>query len=1161
MNGTSQAGVLSRDSADGASRLRIRLEWDQIAQSCRVPQVKVAVLATFTANPLTPYLGIAFEQARIPADIWVGPYNQIMSQCLSEDGELAHYRPDILVCWPRLEELWGGGPLPLTDDPASYIDAAAELADACLDAARRLRATLVFVLPALPELRPLGLGDACSAVAVGATAAAVREALRRQLAGQPDVLVFDAEEIVRAVGSARAYNQRMLAVARIPFSEEIFCIAGQRMARLVALGRRATTKTLVVTPDNVLWGGALGELGPKGVDLNEGGSGELYRQVQAFLLELRRAGVRIALCGGYTEPDVWETFARREMRLRQEDLAGWRLGSEPLSVALRALAEELQTDLENVVLITNSADAISEVQVELPDVATILMPDDAAEWLNALQGAGVLDHLPPVKQVEPAADVARSDGADRPRNSKLSLQDFLARLAPEVEVFAAQAHQIEHVAHMTQHTSDFHLTGIQRSSADVEAFLAAGNAECWVAQVRDRLGDYGIAGALLFTIETDTLVVDTFLLNCRVLGRNVEYIVLDKLAEIARERGCAQMRLIHRRTARNTIAGEFVKAVGAEALRQEDDGFSATLPVGVLATLAPNGQQLSSCSIEPPMLATQDRSAAKVAPAMAFLAARWRKLDEEAQARLVALHDAFQSGEQILEAVRAHHRRSRPHLAEEFVAPRTPLEGQLAAIWAQVLGVERVGVRDNFFHLGGHSILATQLVMQLYEVLGVELPVRIFFETPTVESMAQAIDIVRRTGDDTAFTAEAPTYVKAETVLDPTIVADGARPVERATDPSAIFLTGATGFVGAYLLDELLRRTRADIYCLVRAHDRTDGKARIRDNLARYKLWNESLGERVIPVVGDLTRPLLGLSEERFLALANEIDTIYHAGAITSFIYPYSTLKPTNVLGTQEVLRLASRVKLKPVHFISTLYVFAPGDRPEGRAVAEDDIPEHVETMHIGYRQSKWVAEHLVMIARERGIPVSIYRPSRVAGHSATGACQTNDFVWRMIRACIQANSVFDRDMSMDMVPVDYVSRATVHLSLKPESIGQVFHLTNPRVPYLTEIVEWARSYGYPIRHESYEVWRGRLKQAAERSRENASFALVAFLPQDLSRQQLGDLPFDYRNTLAGLADSSIACPPIDEELFHVYLDYFTRSGFLEAPQAPSEDEALFVAA
>src|SRR6185295_2055930 len=264
----------------------------------------------------------------------------------------------------------------------------------------------------------------------------------------------------------------------------------------------------------------------------------------------------------------------------------------------------------------------------------------------------------------------------------------------------------------------------------------------------------------------------------------------------------------------------------------------------------------------------------------------------------------------------------------------------------------------------------------------------------------------------------------------------------------------------------------ADIYCLVRARDAADGKARIRGNLAYYELWDEALGARVIPVVGDLTQPLLGLSEERFLGLANEIDVIYHAGAITSFIYPYSTLKPTNVLGTQEVLRLASRIRLKPVHFTSTLYVFAPGDRPEGRAVAEDDIPEHVEMMHIGYRQSKWVAEHLVMLARERGIPVSIYRPSRVAGHSADGACQTNDFVWRMIRACIEASSVFDQDMSMDMVPVDYVSRAIVHLSLKPESIGQVFHLTNPRVPYLNEIIEWARSYGYPIRRESYEAWR-----------------------------------------------------------------------------------------
>lgn len=1137
---------------DGPERLRIRLQWDQIRKSGRPAQLKVALLATFTVNPLAPYLGMALEQTTTHADLWIGQYNQIIPQCLSADSELMRYKPDLLVVWLRLEELWGAQPLPLTDAPATYAETAMEVADACLDAAQRCGATLVFVLPALPELRPLGVGDACSPIAVTATATTVREQLRRHLAGQPGVLLVDAEDIVRRVGSLRAYNHRTLAVARIPFSEEVFCLLGQRLAHLITLSQ-APSRLVAIDPDNVLWGGTIEGQGPKGVDLNEGGPGEIYRQVQAWLLELQRAGTRLTLCGSYAEADIWQAFARREMRLKQADVAGWQF--RPCVQAVRELAEDLNVDVDRFVVITANADVRAELEQTLPGAHCIVMPDDPAEWISVLPESGLLDLLPPSTQAPALPEPAVRP--DEQRGGGNTLSNFLARLALDVRLYAVEPQQIEHIAHLTQHTSDFHLTGTQRSSDDITAFLSCNTAECFAIDVHDRLGDYGVAGTIFFQVEADILRVDTFLLNCRVLGRNVEYIVLSRLAAIARERGCTQVQLEYRRTARNAIAGEFVKAVAGGALQQELNGFSARLPIETLAALTAHGTPISSCSLAPTTTMPPERSQNTASPAAAFVTACWHKLGAERQASLLTtIATQYQNSQQILAAVRKRHCRARPHLKEDFVAPRTALEAQLVEVWAHVLGIERVGVRDNFFHLGGHSILATQLVIQLQQKIGVELPVRIFFETPTVESMAQAIEVIRRTGDDTAFVADAPTYIKAEATLDPTIVPDHARPAEYSSDPRAIFLTGATGFLGAFLLYELLRRTHATIYCLVRANDAEAGKARIRQNLEAYSLWDAASSARVIPVLGDLGQPLLGLAEERFLELADTIDVIYHAGANTSFIYPYSTLKATNVLGTQEVLRLASRIKLKPVHFTSTLYVFAPLDRPADRAIAEEDRPEHIDTLHIGYRQSKWVAEQLMLIARDRGLPVCIYRPGRIAGHSQTGACQTNDFVWRMIKACVEAGSVLTQDMLMDMAPVDYVTQAITHLSLQPTSLGKIFHLINARPPYLQQVVEWMRAYGYSIRQEAYDVWRGQLKAAAQRGRESAAYAMIPFLPETLAEDQLGDLPFDQHNALAGLADSAITCPRIDRRLFHTYLDYFIRNGFLEPPHRLSAQPA-----
>lgn len=1147
-------GIPLHDVTDGATRLRVRMQWDQVQRTGRTPQVKVALLSTCTVNPLVPYLGMALEQGHLPADIWIGPYNQVLPQCLDPTSELARYQPDILVIWPRLEDLWGDQPLPLNASPDGFTRGVLDLADVCLDTARRFHATLLFVLPAIPELRPLGLGDAGNWRGVFAAAATAREALRRRLAGQRGVLLLDAEELVRRIGSAQAYNPRMLAIARIPFAEELFWMAGVRMARLIALERQPRRRVLVFDADNLLWGGELREVGPQGVDLQAGGPGEMYRQIQAFLLELRRGGIELALWGDYVVEDLWVACVRPEMRLQREHLAGWRITDEPAALALPALAQELGVALADLVVLTPRQDVIADLQAALPQVATIHLPDDPAEWWHVLPGAAALDQLAPL--TAPEADEVAWEAPRQER--KLDLQEFLTRLAPQVELNPVAPHQIAHVAHLTEQTADFHLTGIQRSEAELTAFCAEAPAECWTIRVRDRLGDYGIAGALLFRCAGDLLLVDTLLLNCRVLGRNVEYQVLHKLATLARERNCHNVRLVYRRTERNAVAGEFVKTVAGGAVAAEATGFSATLPVERLADLATDNVPVSSCTVAPsiPAAATSDTSATAdtVVPAAAFLATRWRRLAPATKADLVThIASDFRNGEALLAAVQRQRRRVRPGLAQTFVAPRTALESQLATVWAQVLGVDQVGVQDNFFHLGGHSILATQLVIQLHAAIGVELPIRIFFETPTVESMAQAIDIIRRTGDDTAFQAEAPTYIKNEIVLDPAIVPNDAEPLVYTGNPRHIFMTGATGFVGAFLLHDLLRQTEAQIACLVRANNAAAGLVRIRENLAAYNLWDAAFNARVIPVVGDLAQPRLGLSDAEFHTLASESELIYHAGAITSFIYPYSTLKPTNVLGTQEVLRLASQVRLKPVHFTSTLYVFAPDDRPEGRPAAEDDLPEHVDTMHIGYRQSKWVAERLVLLARERGIPVSIYRPARISGHSSNGACQTNDFVWRMIRACIEVNSVMAPNMLMDMVPVDYVSRAIVQLSLRPDAVGKVFHLTNPVPPYLDTIVEWVRAYGYPLRREAYDVWRGRLKEAAVHSRESAAYALIAFLPEVLDEKLLADLPFAQENTLAGLAGSSVSCPPITRELFHIYLDYFIQNGFLAAPPQPAE--------
>ncbi|GAB1545497.1 hypothetical protein NUACC21_81730 [Scytonema sp. NUACC21] len=498
---------------------------------------------------------------------------------------------------------------------------------------------------------------------------------------------------------------------------------------------------------------------------------------------------------------------------------------------------------------------------------------------------------------------------------------------------------------------------------------------------------------------------------------------------------------------------------------------------------------------------------------------------------------------------------SRPSLQNTYVAPSNEIEQKIAQIWQKLLGIEQIGVHDNFFDLGGNSLIATQLISQLLSVFAIELPQRCLFEAPTVAKLAEVVTTIQRQ-DTTVESVVSLFDIKKEAVLDATIKPQGVVAESVTTEGANFLLTGATGFLGAFLLYELLQQTEANVYCLVRSKNIKEGKRRIRRNLEAYDLWQHGFSARIIPVIGDLSKSFLGLSSRQYQTMATQIDAIYHNGAIVNFTYPYSVLKSSNVLGTQEVLRLAAQVKVKPVHFTSTIAVFESVTFAESQVIGEDYDLDRVQGLFRGYAQSKWVAEKLIAEANFRGIPTAIYRPGNVAGHSQKGVGNTDDFIWRMMKGCIQLGSAPDVDSLIDISPVDYVSRAIVYLSKQQDSLGKTFHLVNPYPINWNEIVDWMKSFGYPLVKKSYNQWQQELVKNIHQSENNALYPLASlfFGTGNISTEGVSDQmkrpKLDCQNTMKYLADSHIYCPPVSSELLNTYFAYFIRSGFLNPPSS-----------
>ncbi len=388
--------------------------------------------------------------------------------------------------------------------------------------------------------------------------------------------------------------------------------------------------------------------------------------------------------------------------------------------------------------------------------------------------------------------------------------------------------------------------------------------------------------------------------------------------------------------------------------------------------------------------------------------------------------------------------------------------------------------------------------------------------------------------------------LNAEATLAPEIQAHPDA-VNLSAKPNNIFVTGATGFVAAYLLSELLENTDAQIYTLVRTGTRFQGMNRIRRNLSCYLRWRDRYEKRIVPVPGDLKLPRLGLAEAQFDYLAKNVDVIYHVGSKLSYVAPYEFLKAANVGGTQETLRLAVQAKAKPYHFVSSLGIMMGYTVPVGGM--EDDPLDVEKCPPVGYFQSKYVAERIVRIARSRGIPVTIHRIGLIVGDSKNGCSNDDDFVARILIGSILAGYGPDIKNAMDMTPVDYAARAIVYLTTRQESLGKVFHLLNPQSVTWSDIMETVSELGYPLYKLPFEAWVKAIENY-NGSEVNPLQPLLPFLHLNFAARMFGVSEAAYhalgtQATQRALEGSGVYCSPVDHNLVRTYLERFVETGRL----------------
>lgn len=485
----------------------------------------------------------------------------------------------------------------------------------------------------------------------------------------------------------------------------------------------------------------------------------------------------------------------------------------------------------------------------------------------------------------------------------------------------------------------------------------------------------------------------------------------------------------------------------------------------------------------------------------------------------------------------------------------SPTERLLTQVYKQVLGVDSVGKDDHFFDLGGDSFAVVEACV-VASALGVALPPTLLITHPLISELASVLNNLSREQSLTASGGMLCSAIRQDISLSAEFEAMLERAAQRQQvqekQPGNIFLTGATGFLGARLLSELLENTNAQIYCLVRADSEEAGFERIERALGKHGL---AVGDRsrLRVICGTVDAQQFGLNDLIWNELADQVDTVYHCAAQVNNLASYDELRQSNVVGTQEVARLLCRGRSKCLHYISTLSVFVATDCNHG-VLLESDHLDDTAIVYGGYAQTKWAAEVFLRSLGGKAGPITYHRLGLITGDSVTGKCADHDFLDLFVYGLSSlgcAPQVSD-DISVDITPVDYAAKAVIKLSLAAMASSKfdTYHIANSKSLTLKRLLAAMQANNSgdgkgleivsPSQFQKQLLSRVSILGGAESA---ACMALCRLTGSDfeffrtMDLFQATDVVFDDRNTKSILSPLGIVCPAPSDELVRLYLE------------------------
>jgi len=538
-------------------------------------KIRLAILGGYSLYPLHELIEHLCEVEGLPLELWQGDYDNYISEIMDDSSGLYAFAPHVVFLLPAERRCTYTGRL---TDPRALPQAEAQrVVDSLLELARKVNQktgaeviTTNFLPPARHDLgafRSRTLGSDWS----------FRKWVNLELglSAPPYLHICDWAFLAHRHGGLAARDERAWFESKQPCSSALLVELAREAAHLIASFKRAPKKVLVLDLDNTLWGGVVADDGLEGIELGDTSPrGEAFKAFQNYIASLQQRGVLLAVCSKNDLARAREPFEKHpEMVLRLDDLVAFKANWEPKSENIRALAAELNLGLDSFVFVDDNPAEIEIVRQFVPAVTTILLGPDPSDYVAQLADCRLFEPRNLTAEDAGRTGQYRSDTQRQALAATVTdMASYLESLQMEAVISEFTPVDVPRLSQLINKSNQFNLSTRRRSEAEVIAVMNHPQFVCFSLRLKDRFGDHGLISIVIGEKAGETMKIDTWLMSCRVLKRQVEEEVLNELARLAKWKNCPRLAGIYLPTPKNEMVRDFYGRMGFTLTAESETG-------------------------------------------------------------------------------------------------------------------------------------------------------------------------------------------------------------------------------------------------------------------------------------------------------------------------------------------------------------------------------------------------------------------------------------------------------------------------------------------------------------------------------------------------------------------------------------------------------------